>query len=113
MQLWALRLAALARLRLYNHASAETSALFSALATIQPPAAQTYILNTLLPVELELARARERGLDVRGERAQEAVCGGVREEREEGRVEERLDEREGFVEWWWGVRVSVCVCVWV
>lgn len=60
IQLWALRLAALARLRLYNHASAETSALFSALSTIQPPSAQTHILTTLLPIELELARARVR-----------------------------------------------------
>lgn len=59
-QLWALRLAALARLRLYNHASAETSALFSALSTVQPPPAQKHILTTLLPLELELARARMR-----------------------------------------------------
>jgi len=59
-QLWALRLAALARLRLYNHASAETSALFSALSTVQPPSAQVHILTSLLPLELELARARMR-----------------------------------------------------
>jgi hypothetical protein len=60
LQLWALRLAALACLRLHNHASAETSELFSALSTVQPPPAQTHILTTLLSIELELARARVR-----------------------------------------------------
>ena len=47
-------------MRLYNHASAETSALFSALSTVQPPSAQTHILTSLLPIELELARVRMR-----------------------------------------------------
>ena len=48
--------------------------------------------------QLELVRLRKRGLNVLGEPAQELVCGRVSEEREEGRVEEALEEREDLVE---------------
>src|SRR5262245_12819949 len=58
-QFWTLRLTSLARLRLYNHATAETMALFSAISAIKPPEAQKHVLE-LIPLDLQLARARVR-----------------------------------------------------
>ncbi|KAH9995547.1 hypothetical protein BJV77DRAFT_942843 [Russula vinacea] len=56
--LWSLRLSSLARLRLFNQASAEATNLFSALATIAPPSARTHVLEQLLPFELDVIHAR-------------------------------------------------------
>ena len=57
-QLWSLRLSSLARLRLFNQASAETNNLFSALDTITPPASRTHVLEHVLPFELDVIHAR-------------------------------------------------------
>ncbi|KAH9000341.1 hypothetical protein EDB92DRAFT_1789692 [Lactarius akahatsu] len=56
--LWSLRLSSLARLRLFNQASAEVTNLFGALASIAPPAARTHVLEHLLPFELDVIHAR-------------------------------------------------------
>ncbi|KAH9975978.1 hypothetical protein BGW80DRAFT_1484321 [Lactifluus volemus] len=56
--LWSLRLSSLARLRLFNQASAEASNLFGALGSITPPAARTHVLEHVLPFELDVINAR-------------------------------------------------------
>ncbi|KAH9040457.1 hypothetical protein EDB85DRAFT_2173585 [Lactarius pseudohatsudake] len=56
--LWSLRLSSLARLRLFNQASAEVTNLFGALASIAPPAARTHLLEHVLPFELDVIHAR-------------------------------------------------------
>ncbi|KAI0255915.1 hypothetical protein BJV78DRAFT_582531 [Lactifluus subvellereus] len=58
LNLWSLRLSSLARLRLFNQASAEATNLFSALASITPPAARTHVLEHVLPFELDVIHAR-------------------------------------------------------
>ena len=58
LQLWYIRLSSLARLRLFNHTSAECENLFTALSQITPAAARAYILSNVLPFELEVLRAR-------------------------------------------------------
>ncbi|PVG01913.1 hypothetical protein CPB86DRAFT_25683 [Serendipita vermifera] len=60
LELWSLRLNSLARLRLYNQASAECTALFHAISAINPPESREYLLQELLPLDLELCRARLR-----------------------------------------------------
>lgn len=57
-QLWYVRLSSLSRLWLFNQASAECESLFGALANIDPPATRNYVLNNLLPFELEVIRTR-------------------------------------------------------
>ena len=57
-QLWYLRLSSLARLRLFNQASAETTNLYGALGNIEPPAARTHVLEHVLPFELDVIHAR-------------------------------------------------------
>jgi len=52
------RLSSLARLRLFNQVSAECDNLFVALSSIEPPSAQTYVFNNVLPFELEVLQAR-------------------------------------------------------
>jgi tetratricopeptide (TPR) repeat protein len=58
LNLWSLRLSSLARLRLFNQASAEATNLFNALATIAPPSAHTHVLEHVLPFELDVIHAR-------------------------------------------------------
>ncbi|KAH9967235.1 hypothetical protein BC827DRAFT_1123148 [Russula dissimulans] len=58
IMLWSLRLSSLARLRLFNQASAEATNLFGALAAIAPPSARTHVLEYLLPFELDVIHAR-------------------------------------------------------
>ena len=57
-QLWSLRLSSLARLRLFNQASAEATNLLSALSSISPPSARTHVLEHVLPFELDAIYAR-------------------------------------------------------
>jgi hypothetical protein len=57
-QLWSLRLSSLARLRLFNQASAEATNLSNALASIQPPSARAHVLEHVLPFELDVINAR-------------------------------------------------------
>jgi hypothetical protein len=59
-QLWSLRLSSLARLRLFNQASAEATNLFGALAGIAPPSARAHVLEHVLPFELDVIHARVR-----------------------------------------------------
>ncbi|KAF9530442.1 hypothetical protein CPB83DRAFT_850931 [Crepidotus variabilis] len=56
--LWHLRLSCLARLRLFNQTSAETTNLFTALAAIEPPEARAYVYERILPFELEVVQTR-------------------------------------------------------
>ncbi|KJA28064.1 hypothetical protein HYPSUDRAFT_62454 [Hypholoma sublateritium FD-334 SS-4] len=56
--LWHLRLSCLARMRLFNQTSAETTNLFNALNAIEPPETRTYVFERLLPFELEVMQAR-------------------------------------------------------
>lgn len=60
LELWSLRLNSLARLRLYNQTAAECSGLFTALSSVQPPESREYLIKELLPLDLELCRARLR-----------------------------------------------------
>ena len=59
-QLWSLRLSSLARLRLFNQASAEATNLSNALGSISPPSARTHVLEHVLPFELDVIYARVR-----------------------------------------------------
>ncbi|KAF5383712.1 hypothetical protein D9615_003662 [Tricholomella constricta] len=56
--LWYLRLACLARLRLFNQTSAECTNLFAVLNAIDPPEARTWVFDRVLPFELEVMHAR-------------------------------------------------------
>ncbi|TRM65609.1 hypothetical protein BD626DRAFT_221310 [Schizophyllum amplum] len=58
--LWYLRLSALARLRLFNQTAAECSNLFNVLDAIDPPSARAWLMDRILPFELEVMRARLR-----------------------------------------------------
>jgi len=58
LNLWSLRLSSLARLRLFNQASAEATNLSSALSSISPPSARTHVLEHVLPFELDVIYAR-------------------------------------------------------
>ncbi|KAG8966001.1 hypothetical protein FRC05_002921 [Tulasnella sp. 425] len=58
--LWYLRLSSLVRLRLHNQASAECTNLFNVLFAIQPEMIQNYVLDTVLPFELEVMFARTK-----------------------------------------------------
>jgi hypothetical protein len=57
-QLWYLRLACLARLRLFNQTSAECTNFFSVLNAIEPPSSKAWLFDRLLPFELEVMQAR-------------------------------------------------------
>ena len=57
-QLWSLRLSSLARLRLFNQASAEATNVFNALAALDPPSARAHVLEHVLPFELDVIHAR-------------------------------------------------------
>ncbi|KAG8963515.1 hypothetical protein FRC00_006074 [Tulasnella sp. 408] len=59
-KLWYLRLSSLVRLRLHNQASAECTNLFNVLFAIQPAMIQHYVLDTILPFELEVMFARTK-----------------------------------------------------
>ncbi|KAF8074838.1 hypothetical protein FPV67DRAFT_600829 [Lyophyllum atratum] len=56
--LWYLRLACLARLRLFNQTSAECTNLFVVLNAIEPPESRAWVFDRLLPFELEVMQAR-------------------------------------------------------
>ncbi|KAG5723677.1 Tetratricopeptide repeat protein 15 [Termitomyces sp. T112] len=56
--LWYLRLACLARLRLFNQASAECNNLFVVLNAIEPLDAREWVFSRILPFELEVINAR-------------------------------------------------------
>lgn len=58
MQLWYLRLTSLARMRLFNQASAECSNLWTVLGNIQPERARIRLFDLSLPHELQLIHAR-------------------------------------------------------
>ncbi|KAK0202556.1 hypothetical protein DFS33DRAFT_1263546 [Desarmillaria ectypa] len=58
LDLWYLRLACLARLRLFNQTSAECTNLFSVLNGIAPPSARQWVFERILPFELEVMHAR-------------------------------------------------------
>ncbi|KAF8498609.1 hypothetical protein F5888DRAFT_1690439 [Russula emetica] len=58
LNLWSLRLSSLARLRLFNQASAEATNLSNALGSISPPSARTHVLEQILPFELDVIYAR-------------------------------------------------------
>ncbi|KAG8883876.1 hypothetical protein FRB97_005714 [Tulasnella sp. 331] len=59
-ELWHLRLTSLTRLRLFNQAAAECNNLFAVLRNIQPDLVRIYVLDSLLPFELEVTYARTR-----------------------------------------------------
>ncbi|KAG6919519.1 hypothetical protein DXG01_005109 [Tephrocybe rancida] len=56
--LWYLRLACLARLRLFNQTSAECTNLFVVLNAIEPLDAREWVFSRILPFELEVMHAR-------------------------------------------------------
>lgn len=56
--MWYLRLSCLARMRLYNQASAECSNLFAILQNIEPEEARRMLFDHVLPFELEVFRTR-------------------------------------------------------
>jgi len=56
--MWYLRLSCLARMRLYNQASAECSNLFALLETVEPQELRHQVFDHLLPFELEVFRTR-------------------------------------------------------
>ncbi|KAG6865157.1 hypothetical protein C0991_004767 [Blastosporella zonata] len=56
--LWYLRLACLARLRLFNQTSAECTNLFVVLNAIEPLDAREWVFSRVLPFELEVMQAR-------------------------------------------------------
>ncbi|KAF7430912.1 hypothetical protein PC9H_006627 [Pleurotus ostreatus] len=58
LSLWYIRLASLARLRLFNQTSAECTNLFSVLNAIEPPSIRKYVFERILPFELEVMQAR-------------------------------------------------------
>ncbi|KAI5895432.1 uncharacterized protein SCHCODRAFT_01088086 [Schizophyllum commune H4-8] len=58
--LWYLRLSALARLRLFNQTAAECTNLFNVLDAVDPPSARAWLMDRILPFELEVMRARLR-----------------------------------------------------
>ncbi|KAL4259902.1 Trafficking protein particle complex subunit 12 [Pleurotus pulmonarius] len=58
LSLWYIRLASLARLRLFNQTSAECTNLFSVLNAIEPPSTRKYVFERILPFELEVMQAR-------------------------------------------------------
>ncbi|KAL0953818.1 hypothetical protein HGRIS_004998 [Hohenbuehelia grisea] len=58
LNLWYIRLACLARLRLSNQTSAECTNLFTVLNSIEPPATRAYVFEHVLPFELEVLHAR-------------------------------------------------------
>ncbi|KAG6890323.1 hypothetical protein C0995_009530 [Termitomyces sp. Mi166 len=58
LDLWYLRLASLARLRLFNQASAECNNLFVVLHAIEPLDAREWVFSRVLPFELEVLNAR-------------------------------------------------------
>ncbi|KAG9114915.1 hypothetical protein FRC07_007585 [Ceratobasidium sp. 392] len=64
LDLWSLRLSSLARMRLFNQATAECSNLYSVLGTVSPPSA----LRRIVPYELDVlhARAMYWAGDIRG-----------------------------------------------
>ncbi|QRV88651.1 TPR-like protein [Ceratobasidium sp. AG-Ba] len=53
LDLWSLRLSSLARMRLFNQATAECTNLYAVLGTVSPPA-----LRRIVPYELDILRAR-------------------------------------------------------
>jgi trafficking protein particle complex subunit 12 len=57
-QLWYLRLASLARLRLFNQTSVECTNLFVILNGIEPPETRKYVFDRILPFELEVMHTR-------------------------------------------------------
>ncbi|KAG8966701.1 hypothetical protein FRC03_011449 [Tulasnella sp. 419] len=60
LELWFLRLSALARLRLFNQTSSECQNLFSILSNVQPELVRNYLFESILPFELEVMRARTK-----------------------------------------------------
>ncbi|KAH9852648.1 hypothetical protein C2E23DRAFT_730367 [Lenzites betulinus] len=60
LSLWYLRLSALARMRLFNQTAAECTHLFAVLNALEPPAHRAYLLERVLPFELEVLHARLR-----------------------------------------------------
>ncbi|PSR82626.1 hypothetical protein PHLCEN_2v6059, partial [Hermanssonia centrifuga] len=58
--LWYLRLASLARLRLFNQTSAECSNLFTVLNAIEPAGARAWLFERILPFELEVLEAKTK-----------------------------------------------------
>jgi trafficking protein particle complex subunit 12 len=56
--MWYLRLSCLARMRLFNQASAECSNLFALLDAVEPQEIQRQIYERILPFELEVFRTR-------------------------------------------------------
>ncbi|KAG8842671.1 hypothetical protein FRB91_004000, partial [Serendipita sp. 411] len=60
LELWSLRLNSLSRLRFYNQTSAECTALFNAISSLKPPSIRDRVTGDLMPLDLELFRARTR-----------------------------------------------------
>ncbi|THG97246.1 hypothetical protein EW026_g4723 [Hermanssonia centrifuga] len=60
LSLWYLRLASLARLRLFNQTSAECSNLFTVLNAIEPAGARAWLFERILPFELEVLEAKTK-----------------------------------------------------
>ncbi|TFK65594.1 hypothetical protein BDN72DRAFT_845332 [Pluteus cervinus] len=58
LSLWYLRLACLARLRLFNQTAAECTTLFAVLNAVEPPESKSWLFERLLPFELEVMHAR-------------------------------------------------------
>lgn len=57
-QLWHIRLSCLARLRLFNQTSAECTNLFTVLNAIEPLESRAYVMERILPFELEVMQTR-------------------------------------------------------
>lgn len=56
--LWHIRLSCLARLRLFNQTSAECTNLFTVLNAIEPLESRAYVMERILPFELEVMQTR-------------------------------------------------------
>ncbi|KAF7794258.1 hypothetical protein EIP86_005391 [Pleurotus ostreatoroseus] len=58
LSLWYLRLASLARMRLFNQTSAECTNLFTVLTGVEPAGARAWLFARVLPFELEVLHAK-------------------------------------------------------
>ncbi|KAH9940845.1 uncharacterized protein BXZ73DRAFT_88548 [Epithele typhae] len=60
LSLWYLRLSALARMRLFNQTAAECTNLFAVLHAVEPPPVRAFLLERVLPFELDVLHAKLR-----------------------------------------------------
>ncbi|KAI1793510.1 hypothetical protein LXA43DRAFT_1123281 [Ganoderma leucocontextum] len=58
ISLWYLRLSSLARMRLFNQTAAECTNLFTVLHAVEPPETRAFLLDRVLPFELDILHAK-------------------------------------------------------